>query len=138
VDLDREPGLDGREKLLEIIDAQVGVNTALHQYLRAALRNSLFDLPEDLIPAQHIGFRAVLCPIEGAKFAFIDADVGVIDITVYDKGDEPFGVQAFAHAVRKLAEGQEIGVDEQCETFRSVQPFVFEDLCDDPPDRGFP
>jgi hypothetical protein len=66
------------------------MDTALHQYLRAALSDRLFYLLEDIVPAEHIGFRAVLGAVERAELAFIHADIGVVDIPINNECHDAF------------------------------------------------
>ena len=91
-------------------DAQVGMDPSLHQDLGAALGDRLLDLSEYFVLCKDIGFGTVLGPVERAELALVDADVGVIDVPVDDKGDQPLGMQTFAHAVRQFAERQQIGM----------------------------
>jgi hypothetical protein len=48
--------------------------------------------------------------VKGAESAFIDADVGIVDIPVHNKGDNAFGMKLLSHAVGPLAEVEVAGV----------------------------
>ncbi len=121
MDLDGESGFNGGKEIFEIFYPEIGMHAALHEYLRAALGNRLFDLFEYFFLGQDIGLGAVRIAVEGAEGAFIHADIGVIDIAVHDEGHEPLGVEPLPHAVREFPEGEEVGLSEQGQGLRRHQ-----------------
>ena len=60
--------------------------TALHEHLCPTQRQSLFNLPVELIQGNDVGIGIFLTPPEGAELAVDVANVGVIDVAVHDVG----------------------------------------------------
>ena len=62
--------------------------SALHQDLYAANRYELIDLLIDLFVAQDIVVTVALRAIKCAKLAIHVADIGVVDVSLHDVGDD--------------------------------------------------
>src|SRR5450759_1548853 len=63
------------------------MESALHQYRRAAQIEGLLDLVEDLLLGQQIAAVGSRRSVEGAEIAPGKAAVGVVDVPVDDEGD---------------------------------------------------
>jgi hypothetical protein len=101
--------LDRAEEVLVVVDAQVGVVTALHEDARAADRERLLDLLEDDRLREQVALGAIAgAAVEGAEVAVGDADVRVVDVPVDDERD-PAGVAVSrTQLVGGLADGDEV------------------------------
>src|SRR5438874_532432 len=79
--------LDRAEEVFVVVNAEIRMVSALHQYPGAAECEGLLDLLEDDRLRQEIALPAVARPaIEGAEVAVGDADVRVVDVPVDDEG----------------------------------------------------
>ena len=67
---------------------QFRVMSALHQDLNSAYRGEFIELLIDLLEGKNIMVRITLGPIKSAKLAVDIADVRVVDVSVYDVGDD--------------------------------------------------
>jgi len=94
VDIDIEPFLDRPEQVNIIKDIKARVKAALDEYLRAAERYRLLDLPEDRFTVKEIGIGILRVPPERAEGAFVDADIRIVDVAVNDKGADLLGWRA--------------------------------------------
>ena len=84
----REALLHRAEQILVPRERQIGIVPALQQQLDAAERARLFDLPEDLVEAEHVAFAVADLAVERAEVAARHADVGVVDVAIDDVGDD--------------------------------------------------
>src|SRR3990172_618935 len=110
MNLDRIARLDGSKQIFKIVNAEIGMNTALHKNLCTALCNSLLDLLENFILCQDVGVGTVGLTVERAEFAFVYADIGIVDVPVYYKRNEPSRAKTLSHPICKLSQGQQVSM----------------------------
>lgn len=77
--------LDRSKEVYVIIKTQVRMKPALHEYLCAAAINGFFYFIKKLSFPKYVRVRCVLVPVKRAEPAFVNADVGIVDIPVNDK-----------------------------------------------------
>src|SRR5438105_4941852 len=82
-----------------IIKLEIRMNAALQEDACAAPRQQFFDLFADLLGAQQVALWTCGLAIEGTEAAVDDADVGVVDVAVYQEGDDSFRVAALAEGI---------------------------------------
>ena len=63
-------------------------------------------LPKIDFLGQHIGISGLFVPVEGAEGAFCFADIGIVYVTVYDKGHPVFRMQGATYYVGTPAKQQ--------------------------------
>src|SRR2546421_11233864 len=73
-----------------IIKLEVRMNAALQEDACATPGQQFFDLFADLLVAQQVALWTCGLAIEGTEAAVDDADGGVVDVAVYQEGDDPF------------------------------------------------
>ena len=71
------------------------MHTALKENLCAADFQKFVDFFVDLIKCKHIGIFIFFMSVKGTKLTVYPADVGVVDVSVYYKGRNPFWMQLF-------------------------------------------
>jgi hypothetical protein len=107
--MDRVTRLDRTEEILVVIDAEVGVMTALHEQSGATDRERLFDLLEDQRLRQDVALaRVARAAVERAEVAVRVADVRVVEVAVDDKCDARGIDLAAAELVRRTADRDEV------------------------------
>ena len=106
----RELSFNRPQQINIIIEVEVWMEPALHQDLRAALRDSLPYFIEKFPFAQYIRVLITLVPVKGAEFTLVDADVRVIDIAVDYKTDIAVRMKGPAHIVGHHAESEKIRI----------------------------
>src|SRR5262245_58283472 len=85
VQVDLVARLDGAEEILVVVDSEIRMVSALHEETRAAERERLLDLLEDDGLRQQVALARVARPaVERAELAVRVADVGVVEVPVYD------------------------------------------------------
>ena len=99
-----EPLFDRPQKVGIIIDVEFRMKSSLYQYLRAAQVERLLYLPKKDVPVDYIGVLILLVPPECAEGAFVDADIGVVDVPVDDECDGIVGMEPLSHGVCRKAE----------------------------------
>src|ERR1051326_5104044 len=82
-----------------IIELEIRMNAALQEDTRTAPGQQFFDFFADLLVAQQVTLWTGRLAIESAEAAVDDADVGVVDVAVYQEGDDPFRVAALANSI---------------------------------------
>ena len=97
--VDFESFLYSCQKLLVVIDFQIGVDTALHENSGSAKGEGFFDLLVNDMFRQNIGFRIALDAIERAERAELPADIRVIDIPVDDIADDIIRMKPFPDSI---------------------------------------
>src|SRR4029079_13043660 len=112
--MDRVALLERAEEILVVVDAEVGVVTALHEDSGAADRQGLLDLLEDDRLREQVPLGAVArAPVEGAEVAVRDADVRVGDVAVNDERDPDTVRAASSSLVRGLPDRHQVlGLEE--------------------------
>src|SRR5487761_1981839 len=91
-----------------VVELEIGVHAALQEHARATPRDQLLDLLADLLVCQQVGLWAGGLAIEGAKAAVYDADVRVVDVAVYQIGDD--AIWMFVSANRIGGGDQRVGL----------------------------
>ena len=109
--------LDGAQQVLVIVDAQIGVQPALHQNARAAERDGLFDFFENGLEGQDVSVLRAQRPIERAERAILGAEIRVIDIAIDLVGDHARIGLFLAQLVRSHADADQVIGAEQIERF---------------------
>src|SRR5260221_5231392 len=71
-----------------MFDAELRMMSSLHLDLYAANRHKLVDLLSDLFMAQNVMVAVALRAIKCAKLAIHIADIGVVDVSLHDVGDD--------------------------------------------------
>src|SRR6185503_11480383 len=104
----------GSQKIFVPLDPEIRVQSALHQYTRAAERDRLVDLFANSIERLHVGIGRAGPPVERAERAHNIADIRVVDIAIDDIRDDVVGMSALADFVRGGAHrGYVIGLKER-------------------------
>ena len=97
VDTDREPGVASRYRVrllpTDLVLAPDG------KQLFTADRNRLIDLSKQLVKTKHIAFGRSHGSIESTKIALRHTDIGVVDVSVDDIGDNSRGVTTSARLI---------------------------------------
>src|ERR1700694_5762052 len=86
------------------LETEVWMQPALHQHSRTAERDGLVNLRANLIHRAHISVRGTGPSIKGAEGADHVADVGVVDVSIDDVGDDVVRVTALANLIRSRAD----------------------------------
>ena len=124
--------LDRAEEVLVVVDAEVGVVSALHQDACAADRQRLLDLLEDDGLRKQVALGAIAGPaVERAEVAVGDADVRVVDVAVDDERDPPRVGAASAELVGGLADRDEVLRLEERKRLGVADPLARERLVED-------
>ena len=88
-----------------ILQGKLWVQASLEQNSGHALGRRLAHHLHHLVDGVGVGLGALFRSIEGAEGAIGVADVGVVQICVYDKGHYPFRVMAVPE---RLGQGREV------------------------------
>ena len=113
----RELCLYGSQQVNVIIEVEVRVEAALHQYLGAAMFDRLPYLFEKHPPGQYIGVLISLVPVKCAELTLVNTDVRVIYIPVYDKADISLRMESFPDIISHHSQAEKVGVFQKVETF---------------------
>ena len=107
--------LDRPEQVLVVLDAVLGVVSALQHHLGRAEIDRLAAAAQDLLDRVRPALGVLRRPVEGAELARRDADVGVVDVAVDQVGDDAVRVATPADRVGRLAERvqRRVGVEQQ-------------------------
>ena len=89
-------------------DAEVRMQSALHQNAGAAERNRLVNLVADFVDRAHVSVRRARPAIERAERAHDVADVRVVDVAVDDVGDDVVRMSSLANFVGGHADASDI------------------------------
>src|ERR1051326_5706143 len=107
------------QQVLVPLNAEIGVQSALHQNASAAERNRLVDLFANCVDRLHVGIRRAGPPIKRTERADDVADVRVIDVSVDDVSDYVGGMLALANLVRRRSDfGNLVGFKKRRAVFR--------------------
>src|SRR5215218_3693986 len=90
------------------LDAEVGMQPALHQHARAAERDGLVDSLANLFERLDVSVGLSRPPVEGAEGADDVADVRVVYVAVDDVRDDARGVLARANLVGGRAHARDV------------------------------
>jgi hypothetical protein len=85
------------------------------------LRDRFLDFFECFFFGKDVRVRTVSIAVERAEFAFIDANIRVVDIPVYDKRHKPFGMKTSAHSICKFAQREEVRLFKENKALVSVE-----------------
>ena len=98
----------GAQEIFVPLDAEIRMQSALHQHAGAAERDRLIDLFANGLDGLHVGIRRAWPPIESAERADHIADIRVVDVAIDDVGDDVVGMAALANLVRGGADGGDV------------------------------
>src|SRR6266540_5073667 len=125
MDLDCIARLDGSKQIFKIVNAEIGMNTSLHKDLCTTLCDRLLYLFENFVFGKYVCVGTVGFAVKRAEFAFIHADIGVVDVPINNEGHKPLRVKPLCYTVRKFSQGQQVSMLEYGETFLSGKAFTY-------------
>ena len=99
------------------LDAEVRMQSTLHQHAGAAERDRLVDLLADLVERADVSVGRAGTAIERAEGADDVADVRVVDVAIDDVGDDVVRVAARAYLVSRDAHPRDVVRFEQRRAF---------------------
>src|SRR5262245_60744065 len=108
--VDSEPLFNSREETLIIVDLQIGVNAALHEYSSPSERKRLLDLFVDNVIGKDVGLRVTFNSIERTECTEFFANIRVINVAIYDVADHIVRMKALTDPIRTGREVQQIGL----------------------------
>src|ERR1017187_2092587 len=117
VQVNAEALLDAAKEIFVPLDFKIGVKAALHQDAGAAEVEGLLNFFIDDFLRQHVPFGMAHGPVEGAEAAVLGAEVGVVDITIDDVGDDVLGVPLTADRIGLHANADQVVGTKQVERF---------------------
>ena len=113
----REGLLDRAQQIFVIVDAQIGMKSALHEDACAAESDGLFDFLQDGVEREDVAFLGSHRAIEGAEGAILGAEVRVVDIAIDLIAGDARIVFLFAQLIRSHADADQIVGPEEIERF---------------------
>src|SRR5215210_1534171 len=111
----RELPADRAEQVGGVLHPDVRVQPALHEDAGPAEVDGLLYLFQDLLGAQYVAvavLRLPFGPVEGAERAGDPTYVRVVDVPVYDVGDDVVRVEAATDTIRLRGEVHEVLLEE--------------------------
>jgi hypothetical protein len=116
--------LDAAEEGGEPLKAKSRVQPPLEHDLGRSLAYSLVDAVFDIIVTEEEGLGTLFVAEEGAEPTAVDADVGVVDVAVDEKGDRTVAMERAADALSGNAKVEKVGV------MVEGQRIIFREACD--------
>src|SRR5947208_12222630 len=110
------------QKIFVPLDAEIRMQSTLHQNAGAAERNGLVNLRANLIDRAHVGVGRARPAIERAESTNDVADVRIVNVSIDDVGDDVIRVTRFPNLVSRGADASYVVGLEQRGTIISVQP----------------
>ena len=104
------------------LDAEVGMQSALHEHASTAQRDGFVDLLADFFKRPDVSVRRAGSSVESTERANYIANVRVVDIAVDDVGDDVIGMSSLANFVCRHADPRDIMRLEQRGAIVSSQP----------------
>jgi hypothetical protein len=98
--------------VLEVFDFEFGVQAALEEDFDAAFVDGVFDFGENIFVAVEVALFVAGGAVEGAELATNPADVGVIEDSPYDIGDDLWISSLLATKIGERSELERIVVVE--------------------------
>ena len=92
-----------RQQIQIPLQGKFRMMAALHQNLRAAQSDGLFDLAVHFVKRDDVGIVIRLRAIKGAEFAIDVADVSIIDIAINNIGDDLIAATVMGRRARQFA-----------------------------------
>ena len=100
----REAGLHRDEQVAILERRHIGVDAALHANLGGAARDGIGHFRENRLVGMVVGVGFPLLPLEAAKLASDETDIGEVDVPIDDVG----------HFVANIFGAREIGALDNC------------------------
>ena len=113
----REALLDRAQQIFVIVDAQIGIQAALHENAGAAERDGLLDLLQDGVEREDVAVLRAHGPVEGAEGAILGAEIGVVDVAIDLVGGHARIVFLLAQLIRGHADADQVVGPEEIERF---------------------
>jgi hypothetical protein len=113
----------GEERLI-VRDSELGMDSPLEEDPSAATGHRFRDLRRNFIKRQNVGVRVPGGAIESTEAAAIDADVGVVDVAINDKGDVVWGCFSPTDCIRSLAQLEELSAIEEGLDLLAIEPLA--------------
>src|SRR5437762_5531331 len=112
----------GAQKIFVPFEAEIGMQSTLHQYTRATERNCFVNLRANLIDRAHVSIGRTWPAIERTESTHDVADVRIVDVAIDYVGDDVVRVARLANFVSRGADASYIVGLEQRGAIIGVQP----------------